>query len=111
MSGSVKDRMKKVKADSMGLQTKPSGFSSLELGLWAGVLLSAMLVVWSTHQSRELLAGLMNLQAQENELQVSHGQYLLQEGTLASPGRLEQVAKDRLQMRIPAASEIKVIRK
>lgn len=82
----------------------------MDLSLWIGAILSALLVVWSTHQCRELMAGLMSLQAQENSLQVEHGQYLLQEGTLASPNRLEQLARARLGMRIPDSSEIKVIR-
>lgn len=82
----------------------------LDLSLWVLVVFSALMVVWSTHQCRELLAELMTLQAAENNIQVVHGQYLLQEGALASPGRLEQVAKDRLSMRIPEPSEIRVIR-
>ena len=100
-----------MSAEMLVAQTESATFPMAQMTLWVGAVLSAMFVVWSTHQSRELLAELMSLQALENELQVSYGQYLLQEGTLASPGRLEQVAKDRLQMRIPDASEIKVIRK
>lgn len=83
---------------------------ALDACLWVMVIASALLVVWSTHQCRELLAELMSLQAEENSLQVVHGQFLLQEGALGSPTRLEQVAKDRLSMRIPEPSEIRVIR-
>lgn len=84
--------------------------TGMDAALWIAVLLSALLVVWSTHQSRELLAELMRLQAHANSLQVIHGRYLIQEGALTSPGRLEQVAAERLHMRIPEPSEIKVIR-
>ena len=89
-------------------ETKPT---LINLMLWAAVIASALLVVWSTHQSREQHAELMRLQMLDNQLQVEYGQYLLQEGALASPGRVEQIARDRLQMRIPEMFEIRVLRK
>ena len=85
--------------------------SAADLAFWSVVVISALLVVWSTHTCRDLFTQLMVLQAEENELQVAHGRFMLQEGALDSPMRLEQIAKDRLQMRIPPASEIMVIRK
>ena len=78
--------------------------------LWFAVVGSSLAVVWSTHECRELIGELMALQVAENDLKVEHGQYLLQEGTLASPARVEQDATRRLGMRIPELSEIQVIR-
>ena len=92
-------------------QVSTFDFSIADMALWLAVVVSALLVVWSTHQSREQHATLMTLRAEENQLQVEHGQYLLQEGALTSPGRLEQMAQERLKMRIPEMAEIKVIRK
>lgn len=79
--------------------------------IWSLVLLSALFVVWSTHQCRELMADLMSLKAEENRLQIEHGQFLLQAGALSAPSRLERLAEERLGMRTPSSSEIRVIRK
>ena len=95
----------------MRIEIERFQLSVTDLALWGAVIVSALLVVWSTHACRDLFTELMVLQAEENELQVVHGQFMLQEGALGSPMRLEQIAKDRLQMHIPPASEIMVIRK
>ena len=95
----------------MKLEMAAFRLSAADLVIWGAVLVSALLVVWSTHACRDLVTELMTLQAEENELQVVHGQFLLQEGALGSPMRLEKLAKERLEMRIPPVSEIMVIRK
>lgn len=97
--------------DASAQTTSSSRFSRPEVVMWLAVIGSALLVVWSTHQAREQHAELMTLQIRENQLQVEHGEYLLQEGALTSPGRLEQAAQERLKMRIPEMAEIRVIRK
>ncbi len=86
-------------------------FSRMDIVLWCAVIVSALLVVWSTDRCRDLFTELMTLQAKENDLKLVQGRFLLQEGALGSPMRLEQMAKNRLKMRIPSSSEILVIRK
>lgn len=93
----------------MPFPRKPSVVPSV--AIWGAVLISALFVVWSTHQCRELMADLMSLKAEENRLQIEHGQFLLQAGALSAPSRLERLAEDRLDMRTPSPSEIRVIRK
>lgn len=83
----------------------------LKTFLWVAIVLSALLVVWSTNYCRDLVGELMHLETVENELKIQRGQYLLQEGMLSSPARLEQAARERLGMHIPNSVDMRVIRK
>ena len=49
------------------------------------------------------------LQRQKNHLQVVWGQYLLEESTWAAYNRVEQIAKDDLDMEVPTANYIVVV--
>ncbi len=78
--------------------------------LWSLVMLSAVAVINSTHQSRLKLNKLELAKRMTNGYQVAWGQYLLEQGTLASYGRVETVAKKQLGMKTPAVSELVIIK-
>ena len=77
--------------------------------LWCLCTLSALALVWSTHQTRGLVNQLLLLRSEENRLRVAHGQYVLQERSLTSVTRLEQEAKSQLNLRFPVADDIRVL--
>ena len=70
------------------------------------VLASAIGVVYTSHLCRLLYTELATLQKQESNLQVEWGQYLLEQSTLASLGRVEQAATADLGMRVPDFNEM-----
>ncbi|GAA6152342.1 cell division protein FtsL [Pseudoteredinibacter isoporae] len=78
--------------------------------LWLLVMLSAIAVVNSTHQSRIKLNQLELAKRMTNGYQVAWGQYLLEQSTLASYGRVESVAKKQLGMKTPAANELVILK-
>lgn len=76
--------------------------------LLAAAVTSAMLVVQSTHECRQLHAALQQLEAQRWALDEDYTRLLLQHGTLAAHRRIEQVAEDVLQMQAPANAQRRV---
>lgn len=73
------------------------------------VVYSATSVVYSTHKSRHLLNELQQLGKQRNDLQVEWGQLLLEQSSLISQGRIEDIAIADLGMEIPAMENVVVV--
>lgn len=80
------------------------------LVLWLLVLASAVAVVYTSHQSRQLYGELSQLQREENRLQVEWGQYLLEESSWASLERIERIAKNELDMHVPAIEDVVMVK-
>ena len=78
--------------------------------LWCVVLASALGVVYTTHQSRQLISKLETAKRETGKLQVVWGQYLLEQSTWAAYSRIEQVAVEKLEMQVPKTKDIVVVR-
>jgi len=74
------------------------------------VELCALSVVYTTYQNRVLFAELENLRSGAEDMQSTWTQLLLEQSTLASFQRVEQVAKQHLQMTIPDPRTVVVLR-
>ena len=84
---------------------------------WLGFLMvlivvcgSALGVVYAAHESRHLLNALQTLEEQRNDLQVEWGQLLLEQSSLISQGRVEDIAIKELGMKIPAMENMVVVK-
>ncbi len=75
--------------------------SVLSIALSLGVFVSAMEVVLHRHETRELFLMLQELRAQKNEIDREWGQLLLEQGTWGTHGRIEDIARDKLNMTLP----------
>lgn len=73
------------------------------------VVATALGVVYSKHRSRELFVELQALTAQRDELNVEWGKLMLEQSTWATPPRVEQVAREQLDMRVPSSDEIVIV--
>ncbi|MBD3897396.1 cell division protein FtsL [Halomonas sp. ML-15] len=80
------------------------------IGLVVVTLASAMAVIVSSHLTREQYARLQQLEREQNQLQTEWGQLLLEESAWSSPARIERLAIERLEMRLPDVNEVEVIR-
>ncbi len=78
--------------------------------VWIGVVVSALAVVYVSNNCRTLYAELALLERESNRLQVEWGQYLLEQSALASLGSIEQIAREKLNMRSPTPDEIVVVK-
>jgi len=86
---------------------RPAGVLALMVLL---VLLSAMLVIYSAYEYRNLFNQHQVLSSQGDELQVEWGQLLLEESAWSANNRVETLAEKKLQMMIPEPQGIEIVR-
>lgn len=77
--------------------------------LWLVVMVSALGVIYTSHQCRLLYSELAILQQGENNLQVIWGQYLLEQSSLASLSRIEKKAITEQGMRVPDIKDVVMV--
>ena len=71
---------------------------------------TALGVIYATNESRHLLNELQILENKRNALQVEWGQLLLEQSSLVSQGRVEDIAIAELGMKIPAMENMVMVR-
>ncbi|WP_419420394.1 cell division protein FtsL [Legionella sp. D16C41] len=64
-------------------------------------LVSALSVVYTTNEYRTNFSELQKLKQQAHYLQLQWGQLLLEQASLATPARVEALARQKLQMQLP----------
>jgi cell division protein FtsL len=77
--------------------------------LVALLLVSALGVVVSAHESRELFNTLSELQADRDGYQREWSQLLLEQSALSAHGRVEQLASERFGMSVPGKEDIVLV--
>ena len=77
--------------------------------LWLAVMASSFWVVINSHHSRQLYAEYVDLQREEHRLRVESGKYLLEQSAWAEFGRIEKLAVEELEMRVPGLDEIVLV--
>ena len=86
----------------------PAG-SVLLLLLFLAVLLSAIGVSYSAHWNRQLLNSLYAELSVRLKAQAEWGRLILEQSTWTAHNRIETMATERLQMRIPDAAEVQMV--
>ena len=76
--------------------------------LWLAVIVGATVQVSATHWHRQLVAGWQVSEHQRLVLQQDYGRLLLEQSALTAHGRVERIAKEKLQM--IEAKDVQVIR-
>ncbi|MDN6179573.1 MAG: cell division protein FtsL [Halomonas subglaciescola] len=77
--------------------------------LMFGCLATGFAVVAITHETRTQYAALQTLEQEKNQLHTEWGQLLLEDGAWSTPARIEKIATERLNMRIPDVHDVEVI--
>lgn len=78
--------------------------------LLAANLVSALAVVRARHGNRTEFVELQQLEARRDALEVEWGQLQLEQSAWATHGRIEQVARAELGMRIARGDDVVVLR-
>ncbi len=78
--------------------------------LAVAVVASATGVVYAKYASRKHFVELESLRSQRDAVDVEWGRLQLEQSTWATHGRVERIAREKLNMRIPLVEEVKVIR-
>ena len=81
------------------------------LAVWISIaiLITSVLLIEVRHRSRMMFAELQSLRAQRDELITEWGKLLLEEGTWSQHRRVEEIARTRLSMDMPAPNRIVVV--
>lgn len=74
------------------------------------VTVSAISVVYTKYLSRKLFVELQGLRAEQDVVDIEWNRLQLELGAWANQARIEQVAREKLGMRVPRAEEIVVVR-
>ena len=77
--------------------------------LFGAVVISGLAAVQSRHESRQLFMTLQRLEAQRDQLQIDWGRLQIEQGTLATHGRVEALVRRELSMRPPRPDEIEIV--
>jgi cell division protein FtsL len=86
----------------------PTG-SFLMLLLFVAVLVSAVGVSYSAHWNRQLLNGLFAELSVRDKAQAEWGRLILEQSTWTAQSRIESLATEQLQMRIPDAAQVRMV--
>jgi cell division protein FtsL len=81
----------------------------LNLALVLSIVATALSVIETSHDCRQMYARLQSLQAVQWGMQEQQGRLLLEQSTWAGHHRVEQLARKQLGMRLPGASELQVV--
>ena len=74
------------------------------------VLASAIMLVYTKHQSRKLFVELQQLKYEVDALNTEWGQLQLEQSAWSGHGRIESVARTRLSMVMPESDEVVFIK-
>ncbi len=83
---------------------------ALTIMLLAAAVASAIGVAWSRYRSRVLFVELQTLERTRDALEIEWGRLQLEQAALAAPGRVEQVARQRLHMHVPGPEETVIVK-
>lgn len=78
--------------------------------LIGAVVLSALAVVYAKHQSRKLFIELQTLQKSRDDMAIEWGQLQLEQSTLVTHGRIENIAHTKLGMMLPPADAMVIVK-
>jgi cell division protein FtsL len=78
---------------------------SIFLSLWV----SAFAVVYSTNAARQTFSDLQSLRQEHDSLFLEWTQLLLEQSAWTDTGQIEQLAREELQMRLPATEEARFL--
>ncbi|HET6654976.1 MAG TPA: cell division protein FtsL [Gammaproteobacteria bacterium] len=73
----------------------------INAALVLALVVSALAVVHTVYRNRTLFAELQQLRQQRDQLNVEWGQLQLEESTWATHARIQQVAREKLDMHMP----------
>ena len=78
--------------------------------LFAVVVLSALAVTWSAHHHRQRVNLLYGELAERDRVLAEWGRLVLEQSTWTAHNRIENLASERLGMRIPEAVDVQLVR-
>ena len=79
------------------------------VALWLSVVASALVLVEAKHTARKLFAELQQLEAERDQLDIDWGRLQIEQSTWATHGRVERLAREKLDMRLAEPEESVIV--
>lgn len=73
------------------------------------LIISAFGAIYSSFANRQLAHEWQKLQESQNKMQEEYGRLMLEYSTLAAPSRIEQIARNQLNMVFPKKQDTQVL--
>lgn len=90
-----------------------AGVKLTDLGVAAvlavGVVVSGVWLIRAEHDARQLFVELEELKREQDRLQVDWGRLQIEQSTMATHSRIESIARERLNLRVPTAEQVSVV--
>ena len=83
---------------------------AIVLALLVALVASALGVVWTRHENRVLFVSLTALQNERDNLNIEYGRLELEQATHAEPRRIDEEARQKLDMFEPRPQDIRLLR-
>lgn len=83
--------------------------ASLMLVILIAVLLSALVIIYTSHKNRQLLNELYQNTSIYNRAKAEWGRLILEQSAWTSYGRVEKIAVNQLGMHIPLPKEVRML--
>jgi cell division protein FtsL len=74
-----------------------------------GVVVSGVALIRAEHDARQLFVELEELKREQDRLQVDWGRLQIEQSTMATHSRIESLARERLNLRVPSAEQVFVV--
>jgi cell division protein FtsL len=84
---------------------------ALILVLAIAVMVSAIASVYAKHESRKLFTELQALSTDRDEMEVEWGKLQIEQSTWSTYGRVEQMARDQMDMHVPSTDQVNLLAK
>jgi len=81
------------------------------LVLAVAVMASAIASVYAKHESRKLFTELQSLSTERDEMEVEWGKLQIEQSTWSTYGRVEQLAREQMDMRVPPPEDVSLLAK
>jgi cell division protein FtsL len=78
--------------------------------LWFAVLGSAVQVIYSRHEARDMFVHLEKINAERDSLEMEWGRLQLEQSFWSSHAFVERVANAKLQMNLPQTRDVRIVR-
>ena len=74
-----------------------------------GVAVSGLWLIRAEHDARQLFVELEELKREQDRLQVDWGRLQIEQSTMATHSRIESIARERLNLRVPTAEQVSIV--
>jgi len=79
------------------------------VALFVAVLASAIAGVYAKHESRKLFTELQKLSNERDRMEVDWGRLQIEQSTWSTYGRVEQLAREQMQMQMPPPESVSLL--